>query len=350
MPTQHPPAPENPATHWQWNDAIDTPRDLIGYGPTPPLPHWPNNARIALSFVINYEEGGEYSVLNGDSHSEAYLTEAVGGTPRHHARNTNIESEYDYGARAGIWRLLRVFEKAGVKGTVYGVGLALEGNPRVSEVCGKMGWEVGCHGWRWIDYHDVPAERERKEIEKCIDVITAQTGQAPRGWYVGRLSPRSQTLLYEIYQERGLRLLWLSDSYADDLPYYKPLPASIACADTKGADAALLVLPYSLDTNDFKYMMPNNWSSPDDLYNYLVSAFDELYAEGENGSPKMMSVGLHARISGRPGRVGAVRRFVEYVQGKEGVWVATREEIARHWRIVHPYSSQEQSPDHASPL
>ncbi|KAK4541552.1 hypothetical protein LTR36_007849 [Oleoguttula mirabilis] len=319
---------------WQWDHHIDTPRDLIGYGPSPPKPQWPNDAKIAVSFVINYEEGGEYSVLNGDSHSETYLTEAVGGTARQQARNTNIESEYDYGARAGIWRLLRVFEKANVKGTVYGVGKALEGNPEVSAVCDTLGWEVASHGWRWIDYHDMPAEQERAEIEKCIDLITQQTGQAPRGWYVGRLSPRSQTLLHQIYQERGLELLWLSDSYADDLPYYKPLPSTLA---SKQPGEALLVLPYSLDTNDFKYMMPNNWSSPEDFYNYLVAAFDELYAEGQDGSPKMMSIGLHARISGRPGRTGAVRRFAEYVRSKEGVWVATREEIARHWTGVHPY-------------
>ncbi|KAK5122509.1 hypothetical protein LTR85_004093 [Meristemomyces frigidus] len=324
------------ATQWHWNNSIDTPRDLIGYGPSPPNPQWPHDAKIAVSFVINYEEGGEYSVLNGDSHSETYITEAVGGTPRQQARNTNIESEYEYGARAGIWRRLRVFEKAGVKGTVYGVGKALEGNPKVSEVCEKLGWEMGSHGWRWIDYHDMPAEQERAEIEKCIDLSIQQTGQAPRGWYIGRLSPRSQALLHEIYRQKGLKLLWLSDSYADDLPYYKAVPAGVS-EDHPGE--VLLVLPYSLDTNDFKYMMPNNWSSQDDFYNYLVAAFDQLYAEGGDGSPKMMSIGLHARISGRPGRVGAVRKFVEYVRSKDDVWVATREEIAQHWRGVHPYTT-----------
>ncbi|KAK5137585.1 hypothetical protein LTR08_007880 [Meristemomyces frigidus] len=321
---------------WQWDPTIDTPRDLIGYGPQPPHPNWPSNAKIAVSFVINYEEGGEYSVLNGDTHSESYLTEAVGGTPRHQARNTNVESEYDYGARAGIWRLLRVFEKAGVKGTVYGVGKALEENPKVAEVCGKMGWEMGCHGWRWIDYHDMPAEQERAEIEKCIVLITEQTGQAPRGWYIGRLSPRSHALLFDIYKERGLELLWVSDHYGDDLPFSKPLPRALG---ERHPDDSLLILPYSLDANDFKYMMPNNWSSPDDFYNYLKGAFDELYAEGENGSPKMMSIGLHARISGKPGRIGAVRRFVEYVQSKPDVWVATREDIARHWKSVHPHKA-----------
>jgi len=337
MATPCSPSPPQPATQWRWDPSIDTPRDLIGYGPTPPHPHWPGNAKLALSIVINYEEGGEYSVLNGDTHSETYLTEAVGGSPRQQARNTNAESEYEYGSRAGIWRSLRVFEKAGVKGTVYGVGKALESNPRVSEVCKGMGWEIGCHGWRWIDYHSTPPEQEREDIERCIDLITTQTGQAPRGWYIGRLSPRSQSLLYQVYKERGLELLWLSDSYADDLPYYQPLPAALA--SQASSEEALLILPYSLDANDFKYTMPNNWSSPDDFFTYLKSAFDELYAEGEEGCPKMMSIGLHARISGRPGRIGAVRKFLEYVQSKgEGeVWVATREEIARHWLREHPY-------------
>lgn len=327
--------PPTSSTKWQWDDRYDTPRDLVGYGPTPPNPQWPNGAKIAVSFVINYEEGGEYSVLNGDSHSESYLSEGVGGRPREQARNTNIESEYEYGSRAGIWRLLRVFEGAGMKGTVYGVGKALEANPNVSKVCLDMGWEVGSHGWRWIDYHDMPLEQEKAEIEKCIDVIMEQTGQPPRGWYVGRLSPRSRTLLYQIYKERNIPLLWWSDNYGDDLPFWKP----VAKAAAEGNDEATLVLPYSLDCNDFKFVMPNNWSSTDDLCNYLKGAFDELYAEGQEGSPKMMSIGLHARISGRPGRIGAVRKFVEYLEGKDDVWIATREEIAHHWIRVHPYKS-----------
>ncbi|KAK4561198.1 hypothetical protein LTR86_005153 [Recurvomyces mirabilis] len=317
------------------------PRDLIGYGPNPPHPHWLNAAKIALSFVINYEEGGEYSLVNGDTQSETYLSEIVGGSPRHGERNTNIESEYEYGSRAGIWRLLRVFEgMGGVKGTVFGVGRALELNPEVGGVCAGMGWEVGCHGWRWIDYHDVEEGVERGDVERCIELSIEQTGRAPRGWYVGRLSPRSQRLISEAYRERGLELLWMSDSYADDLPYYQPLPPRSGVGvggEREREKEALLILPYSLDTNDFKYLMPHNWSSPDDFYHYLVAAFDELYAEGVEGSPKMMSVGLHARISGRPGRIGAVRRFVEYVRRKEGVWIATREEIARHWVRVHPY-------------
>ncbi|TKA74325.1 hypothetical protein B0A55_07176 [Friedmanniomyces simplex] len=329
----------NQPTKYTWDPLHDTPRNLIGHGPRPPHPHWPNNAKIALSFVINYEEGGEYSVLNGDAKSESYLTEAVGAAPRHEARNTNIESEYDYGARAGIWRLLRVFENARLKGTVYGVGLALEGNPAVAKECQRLGWEVGSHGWRWIDYHSMPKAQERAEIERCIDLITAQTGQAPRGWYIGRLSPRSQSLLHQIYKERGLELLWLSDSYADDLPYYQPIPSALNNAQGSEVARPFLILPYSLDTNDFKYLMPNNWSSPDDLLHYLIGAFDELYAEGEEGSPKMMSIGLHARISGRPARIGAVRKFVEYVSSKPDVWVATREEIARHWMATHPYES-----------
>ncbi|KAK0916442.1 hypothetical protein LTR91_003234 [Friedmanniomyces endolithicus] len=349
--TPNQPAPKK----YTWNPLYDTPRDLIGHGPNPPHPHWPNNAKIALSFVINYEEGGEYSVLNGDAKSESYLTEASGALPRHESRNTNVESEYDFGARAGIWRLLRIFERANLHGTIYGVGLALDNNPAVAKECQRLGWEIASHGWRWIDYHSVPETQDRAEINRCIDLITAQTGQAPRGWYIGRLSPQSYSLLHQIYAERGLELLWLSDSYADDLPYYHPIPVGLhkttTTNNTNGNDHASepssspppqpsLILPYSLDTNDFKFLMPNNWSSPDDFLHYLIAAFDELYAEGEAGSPKMMSVGLHARISGRAGRAGAVRRFVEYVGGKEGVWVATREEIGRHWRERYPWRGE----------
>jgi peptidoglycan/xylan/chitin deacetylase (PgdA/CDA1 family) len=322
-------------TKWVWDDRYDVPRDLIGYGPNPPHPKWPNNAKLAVSFVINYEEGGEYSVLNDDDHSEAYLCEAAGGKPKEQARNTNIESEYEYGSRAGIWRLLNVFRTAGFKGTVYGVGKALEANPQVAKTCVEMGWEMASHGWRWIDYHDMPVEKEREEIEKCVDVIEKQTGQPPRGWYVGRLSPRSLSLLVDSYNKRGIPLLWHSDNYGDDLPFWKKLPKDVR---KEGGMEAVLTVPYSLDCNDFKYAMPNNWSSPDHLLNYLKGAFDELLKEGENGSPKMMSIGLHARLSGRPGRVGAVRKFVEYVRNTPGVWVATREEIAEHWRSVHPYN------------
>ena len=305
------------------------PRDLIGYGPTPPHPQWPNNAKIAVSFVINYEEGGEYSLTNpGDTHSETYLSEIPSQTRRDRARNTNVESEYEYGSRAGIWRLLKVFEATGFKGTVYAVGRALELNPLVAPKFRDAGWELSSHGWRWIDYATYSREDERRDIEKCVDLFTAQAGRAPPGWYVGRLSPYSHDLIREIYHERGLALSWLSDAYNDDLPYYQP--------NTQDGRDATLIIPYSLDCNDFKFFMPNNWSSPDDFYQYLVSAFDQLYEEGEQGTPKMMSIGLHPRISGRPGRVGAMKQFVEYVKGKEGVWVATREEIARHWRDVHP--------------
>lgn len=328
-----------PPTPWQWNPSLDTPRDLIGYGPSPPDPEWPHKAKLALSFVLDYEEGGEYAVLNGDSHSETYLTESAGGgTPKQEARDTNSESIFEYGARAGIWRLLKVFENAGVKGTVYGVGRAHEQNPLVAKKLVEMGWEMGCHGWRWIDYSDYSEADEREDIIRCIELFQKQAGRAPPGWYVGRLSARSHELLRQIYKERGLELLWLSDYYGDDLPFWHPHP------EGEGSGAQL-VIPYTLDNNDFRYSMPNNWSSPDDFYGYLVKSFDELYAEGEEGSPKMMSVGLHGRLSGRPGRVGAVRKFVEYVQSKgEGnVWIATREEIARHWMDVHPHSSAQAS-------
>ena len=269
--------------------------------------------------MINYEEGAEHSVLNGDTKTEVFLAEGVGGTPQQHVRSVITESIYDYGARAGIWRLLRAFERHGVRGTVYGVGLALQQNPAVATRCREMGWEIACHGWRWIDYADFPPEREREELERCVQLFEHQTGRAPAGWYVGRLSRTSYMLLRELYAERGDRLLWLSDSYADDLPFWREVPAGAK----KEGEPALLILPYSLDCNDYKYMMPNNWSSPEDFEKYLKDAFDSLYEEGVHGAPKMMSIGLHARISGRPGRVGAVKRFVEYVMSKPDVWVAT---------------------------
>ena len=231
---------------------------------------------------------------------------------------------------------MRVFERAGLKGTFYSVGRALELNPEVSKVCKQMDWEMGCHGWRWIDYFDMTIEEEKRDHVKCIDLFTEQTGQPPRGRYVGTDAPRTHTLLWQLYKQRNIPLLWNSDHYGDDLPFWRPVPKAV----TGGEDAATLVVPYSLDCNDFRYSMPNNWSSPDDFSNYLKDAFDELYTEGQEGSPKMMSIGLHARISGKPGRVGAVRKFVEYVTSKPDVWVATREEIAKHWMELYPYKPQ----------
>lgn len=304
---------------WRWDDHYDVARDLTGYGPYPPQPNWPNNAKIALSFVLNYEEGGEYSILNGDAHSESYLSEIVGGQPTQQGRDLIVESMYEYGSRAGVWRILNLFAEAGVSGTVYGVGKALEENPQVAKICQQMGWEIAAHGHRWINYHDMSPEDEREDCLKCVEVIKQQTGAPPKGWYIGRLSPRTQRIIYDIYKAMQYSQPWLSDSYADDLPYYKPLPAG--CADVKSE--AQLILPYSLDCNDFKYLMPSNWSSSEDFFQYLKDSFDELYREGEKGQAKMMSIGLHTRISGRPGRTGAVRKFVEYVQSKPDVWIAT---------------------------
>ncbi|EME39140.1 carbohydrate esterase family 4 protein [Dothistroma septosporum NZE10] len=314
---------ERAAAIWNWNNEHDVPRDLLGYGPEPPSPKWPDSAKIALSFVLNYEEGGEYSVLLGDSHSESYLSESVGSAPTQQSRNMNIESMYEYGSGAGVWRVLNVFAEAGVVGTVYGVGKALKSNLEVSRY-------IAAHGDRWIDYASLSIEQEREDFSRCADIIQQQTGSPPKGWYIGRLSPHSHRVLYNLYHENGWPQPWLSDSYADDLPYWKELPAGCENAGTE----AQLVVPYSLDCNDFKYLMPNHWSSTEDPERYLKDSFDELYREGEKGRPKMMSVGLHARISGRPGRIGAVRRFVQYVKNKPG-----RTEIADHWRSAFPYKA-----------
>ncbi|KAK4615940.1 Putative polysaccharide deacetylase [Fulvia fulva] len=328
--------PRSSPQKWTWDNDYDVRRDLLGYGPNPPNPNWPNNAKLALSFVLNYEGGGEYSVLNGDSHSESFLSESIGSPPVQQGRNLNIESMYEYGSRAGVWRVLNVFADAGVRGTVYGVGKALDDNPRVVTRCLQMGWEVAAHGDRWIDYHDMSVEKECQDVVNCASVIRQQTGEPPKGWYIGRLSPRTHRIIYHVYKEKGWEQPWLSDSYADDLPYWKPLPNG---CEGNGREWQL-VLPYSLDCNDFKYLMPNNWSSSEDFFQYLKDSFDELYREGEKGKAKMMSVGLHARISGKPGRIGTVSRFVEYVQSKRDVWIATRTEIAEHGRQTDPYPAE----------
>lgn len=304
---------------WAWNDSYDTPRDLVGYGAHPPNPQWPNNARIAVSFVINYEEGGEYTVLNGDDHSETYLGEAVGGKPKIQQRSTNSESEYDYGARAGIWRLLRLFSKYDMKITIYAVGKALEANPEAAKAMAKEGHDVASHAYRWIDYSSMSPDEEEVEIRKCVEVHQDLAGYAPRGWYVGRLSARSHSIIRDVYNKMDLPSPWISDSYADDLPYWQDLPRGQREQNKEGT----LIIPYSLDCNDFKFNMPNNWSAPSDFVEYLKNAFDVLYEEGEEGAPKMMSIGLHCRISGHPGRLAALRQFLEYIKDKDGVWVTT---------------------------
>jgi len=296
------------------------PRDLIGYGAKPPHPRWPGDARLALSLVMNYEEGGESSILHGDRHSEVYLQEVVGLTPLEGQRNLTVESTYEYGSRAGLWRLLRLFAARDIKITVYAVAMALERHPEAARALVAAGHEIASHGWRWIDHQMMPIEEERAHLQRAIKTIEALTGQRPLGWYTGRDSPNTRALVVE---EGGF--LYDSDAYNDDLPYWVTV-----------AGKPHLVIPYTLDNNDMKFGTPQGFNSGDQFFAYLKDAFDVLYAEGAD-SPKMMSVGLHMRLVGRPGRAAALARFLDYVQRHDKVWICRRVDIARHWRQIHPY-------------
>ena len=298
----------------------DYPRDFLGYGANPPDPKWPNGAKLALSFVLNYEEGGENTVLNGDAGSELYLHEVPGGSPILGERNRTVESQFDYGARAGVWRILRSFAARKLPLTVYGVGRALELNPTVARAFADAGHEVASHAWRWIDYHDVDEATERAEIARCVEVIERLTGTRPVGWYTGRISPNTRRLV----AEHG-GFLYDSDSYADDLPFY-----------VTAAGKPMLIIPYTLDNNDMKYAVPPGFSAPDGWEQYMTDAFETLLAEGRAGAPKMMSVGLHCRLIGRPGRAAALARFLDKVAATPDVWVCRRADIARHWWATHP--------------
>ena len=297
----------------------ERPRDLVGYGRSRPLVRWPGRARVAVSFVINYEEGGERSVLDGDPHSEIYLMPDIVGMPAVEGRNYLAEDLYEYGSRAGFWRLLDLFEAQKLKFTCWAVGLALQRNPDAGRAMAELGHEVASHSWRWIDYAEVSEEQERADIRKTVAVIEELTGQGPRGWYTGRYSERTRRLVME-----ETETLYDSDAYNDDLPYW-----------TTVAGRPRLIVPYALDTNDFKYAMSPGWTSGDDFFAYLRNAFDRLYAEGER-EPKMMTVALHGRLSGRPARAQALARFLDYLQSKDRVWICRREEIARHWMEHHP--------------
>ncbi|MEM6732817.1 MAG: allantoinase PuuE [Myxococcota bacterium] len=299
---------------------MPTARDLVGYGENPPAAEWPNNARIAVQVVINYEEGSENSVLNDDPGSEAFLSEMVGAQSHVGARSMAMESLYEYGSRAGFWRLHRLFNEYQWPVTVFGVASAMEQNPSAVEAMLRSDWEIASHGWRWIDYQNVPEEVEREHIHRAIEVHTSLTGERPYGWYQGRTSPNTARLVAE---EGGF--IYDADSYADDLPYY----------DTRHGPAQLIV-PYTLDNNDMKFVAYNGFSAPGHFERYLIDAFDALYTES---APKMMSVGLHGRIVGRPGRVLALRRFLEHVRSRADVWIARRIDIARHWIDRFPAES-----------
>ncbi len=295
------------------------PRDLRGYGRDVPDAAWPDGARIAVQFVVNYEEGAENCVLHGDSGSEAFLSEIVGAVAYDNQRHMNMESLYEYGARAGFWRLYRLFTERRLPVTVFGVAMALARNLDAVNAMQEASWEIASHGYRWIDYQFVDEDTERKHLGEAIDVHTLVTGARPLGWYLGRCSPNSHRLVAE---EGGF--LYNADSYADDLPYW----------DTS-FDTPLLMLPYTLDANDMRFVTPQGFNSGQQFFEYLRDSFDVLYAEGG----RMMSVGLHCRLAGRPGRTAAVARFLDHVAAFDDVWVCRRIDIARHWRDRHPPGS-----------
>ncbi len=296
----------------------DYPRNLKGYGAEPPNAGWPNGARIALQFVINYEEGAENCVLHGDASSEAFLSEIVGANAYAGQRHMNMESIYEYGSRAGFWRLYRLFTDRGMPVTVFGVAMALERNPRVVDAMWEAEWEIASHGYRWIDYQNVDEETEREHLQKAIELHRNVTGERPLGWYLGRCGPNSHRLVAE---EGGF--LYNADTYADDLPYWD-----------HSFDQPQLMVPYTLDANDMRFATPQGFNSGQQFFDYLKDSFDVLYAEGES-KPKMMSVGLHCRLAGRPGRAAALQKFLDYVATKDKVWIARRIDIASHWREHH---------------
>ena len=292
----------------------DYPRDMIGYGATPPEANWPGGARLALSFVINYEEGGENNILHGDRASETFLSEII-GAKAYEARHMSMESMYEYGSRAGFWRLHRLFQRYKLPVTVYGIAMAMERNPDVVSAMLEANWEIASHGYRWIDYQFVPEETEREHMAKAIDIHERLTGSKPLGWYTGRDSPNTRNLVLE-----HDHFLYDSDSYADDLPYWHQ--------HDRGHH---LVIPYTLDNNDMRFAAPQGFNSGEQFYTYLKDSFDTLYEEGG----RMMNVGLHCRVVGKPGRAASLARFLEYVSTKPDVWVARRSDIANHWHQHH---------------
>jgi allantoinase len=296
------------------------PRDLIGYGANPPHAHWPGGARLALQLVLNYEEGGENNVLHGDRASETFLSEII-GAQAFEMRHLSMESIYEYGSRAGFWRLMREFERRALPVTIFGVSMALERNPDAVAAMIAGGHEIACHGLRWITYQQIDEATEREHMRRAVEIIRRMTGSSPLGWYTGRDSPNTRRLVVE---HGGF--LYDADSYADDLPYWVAVGGK-----------PHLVVPYTLDANDMRFATAQGFNSGEQFYQYLKDSFDVLYAEGET-SPKMMSVGLHCRLVGRPGRFAALRRFLDYVQGHDKVWICRRVDIARHWIARHPFA------------
>jgi putative urate catabolism protein len=308
------------------------PRDLAGYGRKPPHPHWPDNARIALQFVLNYEEGAENSVLHGDQSSETFLSEIIGAAA-FPMRHMSMESLYEYGSRAGLWRLLRMFEERKLPLTVFGVSMALQRNPEAVAAFRELGHEIACHGLRWISYQNIDEATERAHMREAVEIIRDLTGAPPKGWYTGRDSPNTRRLVVE---HGGFT--YDADYYGDDLPFWQ----RVEYTDENGQAAVKphLVVPYTLDTNDMRFAAMQGFNSGTQFFDYLKDAFDVLYAEGDpNGlnRPKMLSIGLHCRIAGRPARSAALARFLDYVQQHNHVWVARRIDIANHWHSWHPF-------------
>lgn len=306
------------------------PRDLVGYGRNPPHARWPGGARIAVQFVLNYEEGGENSVLHGDAASETFLSEMF-NPAAFPARHISMEGIYEYGSRQGVWRLLREFEQRGLPLTVFGVATALQRHPEVCAAFQALGHEIACHGLKWIHYQNLDESVERAHMAEAMEIIKQLTGTRPLGWYTGRDSPNTRRLVADY---GGFE--YDSDYYGDDLPFWMKVKKS------DGSDTHQLIVPYTLDVNDMRFALPQGYSHADPFYQYMKDSFDTLYAEGDPAGPdrpKMMSVGMHCRLLGRPGRITALQRFLDYIQNKPGVWVARRLDIAQHWKTTHPVTA-----------
>lgn len=308
--------------------AGDYPRDLIGYGRTPPHARWPGGARIAVQFVLNYEEGGENCVLHGDPGSEQFLSELI-GAPVFQSRHLSMESVYEYGSRVGVWRILREFERRSLPLTVFGVAMAMNRHPDVVQACMDLGHEIASHGWRWIHYQNMESAIERTHLEMAVAIHKALTGAAPLGWYTGRDSPNTRRLVVE---HGGFE--YDSDYYGDDLPFW----TEVECTD--GSVRPHLVVPYTLDANDMRFATAQGFNTANHFFEYLRDSFDVLYAEGEH-TPRMLSVGMHCRLLGRPGRFIALQRFLDHIARFPKVWVCRRIDIARHWRQQHPWKPHE---------
>ena len=305
---------------------LDYPRDMAGYGRAPPYANWPGRARIAVQFVLNFEEGSENCVLHGDAGSEQFLSEMF-NPATYPERHLSMESIYEYGSRVGVWRILREFERRGLPLSVFGVGMALQRNPEVTAAFVELGHEIVCHGWRWIHYQQIDEATEREHMRLALDVIEQMTGARPLGWYTGRDSPNTRRLVVD-----DGRLLYDSDYYGDDLPFWTQVTRS------DGATVPHLIVPYSLDTNDMRFGLPQGFSHGDPFFQYLKDSFDVLYAEGEERSA-ILNIGMHCRLLGRPGRFLALQRFLDYLEQHDRVWVCQRIDIARHWATHHPWKS-----------